>query len=957
MNIHEIVVIPQNPKDDNLGHEVSDEAERSLGIPFDEVRTAKVYRVEGVSGSDARRLMDELLVDPVTEVGVVRSQDTVSTAVEVAYKPGVMNPEAGSIMKAAKDKGIYPVAADSSREYSFFGVPTPEQIRETTHRLLVNDTVQTVVTKKVDSLVFSGEAGPINVVPIRQASETDLDALSRDKLFLNREEMTAIQQHFRGLERDPKDAELETIAAWWSEHCGHKTFKAKVMVRQEDGTYIEKSPLIDRIMNAAKAHPNYDRLVVSAFDDNSGVMRFYDGWAINGKVETHNSPSALEPYGGAMTGSGGVFRDIMGTGQGAKTVISTDMFCFAPPDIDEAKLPPGTLHPDYLQRRVIQGVRDYGNRMGIPTGNGSVHYHEDFRAKPAVVVGAYGILPEARAEKGQPEVGDLVVAIGGRTGRDGIHGATFSSGEMTDRTATVNSNAVQIGNAIEQKRMADALLEARDAGLIRAITDCGAAGFCSAIGEIGEHTGITIDLSRAPLKYEGLSPWEIWVSESQERMVAAVAPEDAEAFQAICQKYNVEATVLGDFDGSGTLTVNYAGQNAIELDYDFLKNGLPERVMYADWQPPEIPEIRPYNPGSQSDVWVHRLKAVLAHGNVSSKEPITRQYDQGVQGGNIVPPFGGIRQEGPNDALVIRPLLDKPYGMVQSHGLNPILVRLDPYEGTKWAIAEAAANYVAVGGDINEAVAVGNYIWPAPDEESMGSLDLAVDGAVDMMKAGVPPVISGKDSLSATYRGQDGEVIKIPPVYDKSIFGRIPDVEKTITSDIKKPGSTLVLVGALSEGMGGSTYYDIAGGSSRFVPKINPDGLVSVLTTMQEAIAGGQVLACHDVSEGGVATTIAEMCFGGGYGADITVPEQNQGFEERFLFNETAGCFVAEVDSLEAADALFGNVPHTVLGSTSQNQLLTVRNKGLGQDPQLFSAPTQVLKAAWQQPLKAEFPS
>ena len=962
MSIHEIRVTPLDG--DPLGQDVLHEAQRTLGLDhLENVETAKVYRVEGITDEEAETLATKLFADPISEQYGVDQAVEFGTphVVEVAYKSGVMNPEAESIMKAAHDLDIHPEAASSSREYAFFGHTNSNEVDSIVGRLLVNKIVEEVVSKKPDSLISKGEVGPIMTVPIRNASEAELMDLSKDTLFLDAREMGSIQQHFRTLDRDPKDAELQTTGGFWSEHCGHKTFKARVMVKQEDGSYIEKTPPINRIMNGAKAHPNYDRLVKSAFDDNSGVMRFYDGWAINGKVETHNSPSAIEPYGGAMTGSGGVFRDVMGTGQGAKTIISTDMFCFAPPDLDESKLPPGTLHPDYLQRRVVQGVRDYGNRMGIPTANGSVHYHEDFRAKPSVIVGAYGILPEARAEKGEPELGDLVVVIGGRTGRDGINGATFSSGEMTERTASVNSGAVQIGNSIEEKRTADALLEVRDLGLIRALTDCGAAGFSSAIGELGENIGVTVDISKAPLKYEGLAPWEIWISESQERMVAAVSPDNIADFQKICKKYNVESTVVGEFDGSQTLTVNYGDQNAIELDYTFLKDGLPERIMYANWERPEVPEVRPEVPVNSQE-WVTRLKTVLSHGNVCSKEPIARQYDQGVQGGNIVPPFGGIHQDGPNDALVIRPLLDKPYGMVQSRGMNPILVKLDPYEGTKWAIAEAAANYVAVGGDIDEAVAVGNYIWPFPDEESMGALDLSVDAAVDMMKLGMPPVISGKDSLSSTYtrRDEDGNVIetfKIPPVYAQSLFGRIPDVDKTMTSGFKKPNSTLVLVGTLGEGMGGSTYYETNEGSSRFIPKIDSTVLPKVLRTVQAAIGSGGVLACHDVSEGGVVGAVSEMCFGSNYGADLILPEESKGYEERFLFNETAGCFVIEVENEQVAQTMFADVPHQLLGKTTPGAQLSVSNPDMRGKANLFTADVSELKTAWQAPLKRSFHS
>lgn len=948
MAIHEIRVTPK--EGDPLGHEIKGEIERTLGIQgIEDVQTAKVYRVQGVSDEEAARLAEKVFSDPVNERYTVDSPVGFDTphVTEVAYKPGVMNPEAESIMKAAKDLGIHPGAADSSREYAFFGQVSKEDIDTSLGRLLVNKTVEQVLKENPETLTFEGNVGPVETVPIRTASQKELADISKDKLFLNDEEMGVVQHYFRGLDRDPTDAELEIIAARWSEHCGHKTFNAKVVV---DG--VEKEPLFTRIKNAAKEH--FGEKVVSAFDDNSGVMRFYDGQAIAGKVETHNSPSAIEPYGGAMTGSGGVFRDIMGTGQGAKTIISTDMFCFAPPDIDESKLPEGTLHPDYLQRRIVQGVRDYGNRMGIPTANGSIHYHEDFRAKPTVIVGAYGIMPESRAEKGKPLVGDRVVIIGGRTGRDGIHGATFSSGEMTHRTANVNSSAVQIGNAIEEKRMFDALLEARDLGYIRALTDCGAAGFSSAVGEIGEDTGVTVDISQVPLKYPGLSPWEIWLSESQERMVAAISPEDIEGFMEICRKYNVEAVSIGTFDGKHSLTVNYGEQNIAELDYAFLKEGLPQRVMYGHWEKEDIPEVKPEAPNSKQE-WVDRFKAVLTHGNVASKEPVVRQYDHGVQGGNVVSPYGGKTQEGPNDALVIRPMLNKPYGVVQSHGMNPVLIRIDPSGGTKWAIAEAAANYVAVGGDIDDAAAVGNYIWPFPDEEAMGSLDLSVDAAVDMMHALELPVISGKDSLSSTYRGSDGEVIKIPPVYAFSMFGRIPDVEKTMTSDIKKTGSTLVLVGEETSGMGGSTYYDVTGGSSGEIPSINAHGLKKTLKKVQQMIAEGNILSCHDVSEGGVATTIAEMCFGGDTGAELYVPYDERGRVDEFLFNETAGRFVVEVENATDLQRLFGDTSYRFVGMTRPVKGLRVNQYLYGEPEHIFTASLDELKNAWQSQLKGIF--
>ncbi len=926
---------------DVRGQNVFLEAQRTIGVPeLEAVKTARVYRLEGITKKEARQLARILFCEPIDQTYTLNEPVITDTphVVEVAYKPGVMNPEAASIMKAAQDVGIPLAAADSSTEYGFYGPVEEGDVQHIVESLLMNEKVERIVYERPETLLIRGEVGPVAIIPIREALPEDLAALSKDKLFLDDNEMKIIQTYFRTLGRDPTDCELEIIAARWSEHCGHKTFRAKVIV---DG--VEKSPLFTRIKETARRY--FGNEVISAFEDNSGVMKFYEGQAICGKVETHNSPSAIEPYGGAMTGSGGVFRDTLGTGQGAEIVISTDMFCFAPPDLDPSQLPEGTLHPDYLQRRVVAGVRDYGNRMGIPTNNGSVHYHEDFRAKPTVIVGSYGIIPEERAQKGQAEVGDLVVTIGGKTGRDGIHGATFSSGEMTERTINVNSSAVQIGNPIEEKRMADAIIEARDSGLIRAITDCGAAGFSSAIGEMGENTGVAVDMSKAPLKYPGLSPWEIWLSESQERMVLAIDPENINDFLAICKKYNVEATVLGNFDGSEKLTVRYGDTEVASLDYGFLRNGLPQRTMTAHWEKPQFDETVPELPADWTDI----LKRVLSHGNVASKEPIVRQYDHGVGGTNALSPFGGENFDGPNDAVVLTPLLNRPYGMITSHGMNPILNRIDPYRGSVWAVAEAMANYVAVGGDPDQAVLVNNYIWPFPDEESMGSLDRSVDAVVDCMNVLERPVISGKDSLSSTYRGKDGQIIKIPPVLCMSVFGRIPDVAKTVTSDIKKSGSTLVLVGILDSGMGGSTYYDIHGLVGNEVPKVDLEALPAVLRSVHQAIQSGEVSACHDVSEGGVISAVAEMAFGGDCGAQLNIDAMER--PDLFLFNETAGAFIVEVTDEETAERLFGTLPHKVLGRTQSKKEIEVAIGG----NTLFTASTDELKEAWQAPLKKIF--
>jgi phosphoribosylformylglycinamidine synthase subunit PurSL len=930
---------------DPLGQDVLAEIRRTLGLTgIERVRTVKVYRLEGVTVEEAERLARALLVEEIDQrwaldAPVVLHADR---SVEVAYRPGVMNPEAESIAKAAADLGIRPVAVDSSREYAFYGAVDDDGLARIVARLLVNPTVERVIDREPDTLVITGAPGPTRRIAIRAMDDAALQALSDGGLYLSLDEMHAIRAHFAELGRDPTDLELEALAQTWSEHCVHKTFASAVIV---DGQ--PKAPFMTRLKETSR---RYSELVVSAFVDNSGVMAFYDGWAVAGKVETHNSPSAIEPYGGAMTGSGGVFRDIMGTGLGAAVVASTDMFCFAPPDLPGEDVPPGALRPDYLLRRVVAGVRDYGNRMGIPTNNGSVHFHPDFRAKPTVLVGAYGILPEALATKGEARPGDRILALGGRTGRDGIHGATFSSTAMTSATIDVNAQAVQIGNPIEEKRLLDACLVCRDEGLIRAITDCGAGGFSSAVGEMGKRLGVVVHLDRAPLKYAGLAPWEIFLSESQERMVMAVAPDDAARVSAICARYNVEVTDLGSFEATGRLAVHYQDELVGDVAMRFLHDGWPERTLHATWAPGPGDDRLPAPPGDEAS-WRAVAASVLAHPNVASKAPIVRQYDHTVQGTCVAAPFAGPGGDAPGDAVVLAPLLGKPYGFVIAHGLNPVLNLFDAYWGAVWAAAEAMSNLVAVGGNPREASLIDNFIWPFPDPASLGDLDRAVDACVDVMHALRRPFISGKDSLSSTYRYPDGSVLKIPPVLCVSVFGRIDDVRRTVTSDFKAVGSTLVLVGARDPaGLGGATWLDTAGLRGNRPPRVDLAVLPRVLDAVYAAIRTGRVRACHDVSEGGLLATLAEMAFGGDLGAEVDVA----GLAERAdvaLFNETAGVFVVEVADGATAEALFGDVPHVVIGSTVAEDALRVIERGRV----LFAAPLGDLQSAWERPLRAVF--
>ncbi|MBI4129782.1 phosphoribosylformylglycinamidine synthase subunit PurL, partial [Candidatus Roizmanbacteria bacterium] len=968
-----------DPEKDTLGKSVFYDAQRTIGVPgLTEVRTVKVYRVEGTDGDGATKLAEELFHEPIDQTYKVdqlliqpatlfhRAANAVSqrmfgrtifhrpnSVVEIAYKPGVMDPDAGPIAKAASNLGVPVDAVTTSTKYAFYGNVRKGVVDQVVHRLLVNKTVQRIITEKPETLLIRGEPGPVETIPIRGVSDERLMEISGRGLALNVDEMKAIQNYYIAIDRDPTDVELEIFGAYWSEHCVHKTFKSPIEVNGQ-----VKPPFLDRLRTASQEQSG--DLVISAYEDNSGVIDFYEGKAIHGKVETHNWPSAREPFGGAATGTGGVVRDILGTGGGARVISSTDMFCLAPPDMDPADVPQGCLHPDYLTRGVVAGVQMYGNNLGVPTNNGSLHFDRRFRARPSVIVGAYGILDKEQAKKGKPQVNDMVVVIGGRTGKDGLHGATFSSRATTEKSQALESTAVQIGNPIEEKRVSDVIDEARQVvdeagkrGLFHAITDCGAAGLSSAVGEMGEDIGVTIDLKQVLLKYPGLAPWEILLSEAQERMVMAVDPNNYDALIELCTKFNVEATVLGRFDGNHRFNVRYGDQVVADLAYDFLRHGLPKRVLKAHYEK-EIFEERAIPPPEDNNGWVDTIKKVLAHGNVCSKQPVVSRYDHGVQGTNALAPFSGVHHDGPNDAVVLTPILGKPYGFVQSHGLNPILNVIDPYHGTRWAIAEACANYVAVGGDITQAAWINNVIWPGTDEKSLGSLDRSIDAVRDCIKKLKVPVVSGKDSLSSRQKSGD-EVIDIAPVECISMFGRIPDVAKTVSSDIKNTGTSLYLIGKPDRAMGGSTYYDIHGQIGNEVPKVDLELLPEVYRGMYDAIQTGEVHACHDVSEGGLITTIAEMCFGGDVGVtiDLNHNQEEDGWTPvEKLLNETPSCFVVEVVDDETTKRLFGELPHMKLGTTKQEKTITVAHVG----QQLFTASVDELKQAWQTPMQKIFP-
>ena len=766
----------------------------------------------------------------------------------------------------------------------------------------------------------------VNEINILNADDAELMRISREgTLSLNLNEMKTIQTHFGALGRNPTDVEIETIAQTWSEHCVHKTFKS-IIRYSEDGKAPEQ---IDGLFPTYIQRATEDIAkpwCVSVFSDNAGIIEFDDTFNLVFKVETHNHPSAIEPYGGAGTGIGGVIRDSLGTGLGAKPILNTDVFCFGMPDMSYAELPKGSLHPKRVFKGVVSGVRDYGNRMGIPTANGAILFDTRYTANPLVFCGNVGLIPRNRCEK-SVEPGDLVVAIGGQTGRDGIHGATFSSAELDDTSESLGS-VVQIGNPIMEKKIVDALLQARDRNLYRSITDCGAGGFSSAVGEMGEAIGAEVHLERVSLKYEGLAPWEIWLSEAQERMVIAVPPENLSALIEICEAEFVEATVLGTFTDTHKLQVFYEGAIVADLEMEFLHHGLPKPVKEAVWQPPKHPEMPPRSEGIGvgNPSYTEDLKTLLASPNIASKESVIRQYDHGVQGGMVINPLVGAENDGPSDACVATPVLGSRKGVIVANGINPKYSDVDPYLSAASAIDEALRNIVAVGGTLEKTALLDNFCWGNPDKpDRLGELVRAAKACYDIATAYGTPYISGKDSLYNEYRDTTtGEQRAIPSTLLISAICVIPDIRRAVTMDVKAPGNLIYVVGNTYAELGGSHYFGIHGYIGNSAPVVRPDEGKQTMERLSGAISSGLVRSCHDCSEGGIGVAVAEMAFAGGYGMTLNLANIPTGddtdADDYLLFSESNSRFIVEVEPQHqhAFENHMSGVPIGSLGTVTE---------------------------------------
>ena len=911
--------------------------------------------------------------------------------IEVGFKPGVtdnVGRTAKEVIEAISGASFQNgEAVYTSRMYFLKGALSETDVVRIAEGTLANTLINRYAHKTIDQYKRDGGMGvyvprvTLAAEPVVETVDFNIDMeellkINRERTWaLSREELTVIREYFvrrevmeerkrAGLDAWPTDVEIEVIAQTWSEHCKHKIFNAFIEY-EEDGRTSEidsifKTYIVGSTETIRKKKGKND-FCLSVFKDNAGVIKFDKRYNLAFKVETHNTPSALDPYGGALTGIVGVNRDPFGTGKGAKLIFNTDVFCFASPDY-RGEIPPRLLHPKRVLDGVREGVEHGGNKSGIPTINGSLVFDGGYLGKPLVFCGTCGIMPAKIQGKAtyikKAQKGDIIVMVGGRIGKDGIHGATFSSEELSEVSPT---SAVQIGDPITQKRMTDFLLIARDRVLYTSITDCGAGGLSSSVGEMATDTdGCVIHLERAPLKYHGLSPWEILLSEAQERMTLAVSPENIDSFLKLSKKMNVESTVLGEFTDTGKFHALYSGKTVAYLDMRFLHEGLPKMNLKAKWQRSIVDEEPLPEPANYLDA----LCGVLGRWNVCSKEYVVRQYDHEVQGGSVVKPLTGKKNDGPSDAGIMRPVLAHFNGVVVSHGICPKYSRFDTYHMVACAIDEAIRNNIASGGSLKKMALLDNFCWSDPvasernpeGQYKLAQLVRANRALYDYTTFFGTPCISGKDSMKNDYTFNDIK-ISVPQTVLISALSVINDVRKAVTMDVKESGDFVVIIGTTYPELGGSEYFSYFDRSGNIPPRVRASHAKKIFLRLEKAIKTGIIRSCHDVSDGGIVCSLAESAFAGDLGMEIDltrIPRKGIYRDDFLLFSESQSRFVVTVkeENIAALEKIFKGVPYGVAGKVRNDERFIIR--GINGNV-VIDTETYFLKDAWQVPFKGLF--
>jgi phosphoribosylformylglycinamidine synthase len=868
-----------------------------LGIDLGgRVAVLDIVFVEGASSAAERDRLFGVLVDPLLQEGSWGLP--VGPAVEITYLPGVTDSAAAAVLHAAERLGVPVSAAASGRRVEFESSIDASLADDVVRRLVANPVIERWAFGTIEppTVADGGADRGVERYDIAAMDDDELAQLDvRRSLYLDPAERAVLRDAYRRLGRSITDVEIEMFAQTWSEHCAHKTFRAAIQLLHRAGPDVtvgdagerEVEPLLARLR--ACTEKIGAPFVRSAFVGNAGLVEFTPGTTLALKAETHNHPSAVEPFGGANTGVGGVIRDVLGIAH--RPIAVTDVLCFGPAELPFDHLPAGALHPRRIRDGVVDGVADYGNKIGLPTVAGAVLYDPAYTTNPLVFAGCIGVADTRDAHDG-PHPGDRVVVLGGATGRDGIRGATFSSATMDATTGEVAGASVQIGDPIVEKLLIDALIGAEH--LYSAITDCGAGGLSSAIGEMAEGVGADVELDLVPRKYPGLAPWEVWLSEAQERMVVAVPPAHVDELRTRCERVGVGIADLGTFTGDGRLVVRSGGAIVADVETSFLHDGRPQRQMNATAPKPE----RDAPAGRTVDDPVAMLLDLLAHPNIASKAGVIRRYDHEILGSTLVRPLVGA--DGPADGVVLAAPTDT-HGIAVGIGVNPWYGLHDPERMAHAVVDEAIRNVVAVGADPDRVALLDNFSWGDPRRATtLGELVAAVEGCCDAALAHGAPFVSGKDSLNNEYIGADGERHAVPPTLVITAVAHVPDVARCVTPEFMAAGDVVYLLGRTAPEFAGS-HLDLVAGSPAVVGVVPApdDDAPERYRRLHAAIRAGSVRSCHDVSEGGVAVAVAEMCIAGRLGARIDLGDDDLTTE---LFSESAGRLLVAVAPEHAAE-------------------------------------------------------
>lgn len=909
---------------------------RNDGYQLAEMTIERVFYLEGdVSPSH----LLPLLVNPIYEQGSEHSQlkPDLGPIIEVCYQPAVTDPETPSILEGAKALGVTDLKwARIGVRYQFVGIDakTAEAI---VHAELHNEVVQRIIPPdhQWTSLQPHGTPDAPESIPLAELNDDQLIELNINQRWLAPlSQLKKLQEREQKIGRLNTRTEVEITLQSWCDHCNHLTW--------------ERLGLFKRLMDATLKinHP----LVVNCFGDNAGGIDFYDGWTIFIKGESHNYPSATATYGGIMTEHGGIHRDLIFVALGGYPIGGCQVMGTSDPRIKAGQVPKGALHPRVIVRETIRGTADYCNPMGIPMMQSIFKTHPGY-VKCWALGHAIGIVPKEFAQKGVPLPGDTVILIGGKTGRDGIHGATVSSGGMSSETIVKDKASVQIGHPITERQLMTVIPVLRDRHCVRAETDLGAGGISCAGGEMGAETGIEINLDLVPLKDESLADDEITISESQERGLLAVPPDKVDETLEILKLYGVEATVIGTFTDTHRLVVTYRNTNVADLDMGFLWDECPI-------DPIEIREpVRNLKPISRpvpdsSTEWEEAARRIISHYHCCDQSAAGNQFDSTVQGRTVIQQYGGKRWNMPTNVFVSAPLRGKPYGAVFTLGYNSLYGEIDPAGLGRLMAVEAISKAVALGVHPSDIVLCDNVYTPKINPENAWNLKTLVDSFVDFSLITDIPYVSGKDSSSGTFVTELGEDINVPVTFVCATLCRVPDVRQLITKPFKKPGNQLVVVGLTDpERLGGSVYLDCYGERGDKLPDYGNgwgQELLGIWKRLSKVRYQPDFYAASAIAEGGLFMRLFEMALGGEVGVNVDAAALTTGRLDGNLFGEHIGTMLFELHRDVDPERLFGSYPWKRIGVVTEEPTLTFTN---GRHP-LFATSVDDLRKPWEQTFK-----